>query len=78
MVELSKSMSFILRHGATEAGIKISSDGYILVSDLLAWDKIKKHKASFEEIKEVVENNEKKRFEFNEDKTLIRAAQGHT
>jgi putative RNA 2'-phosphotransferase len=31
-----------------------------------------------EELDEVVETNNKKRFAFNEDKTMIRASQGHS
>jgi 2'-phosphotransferase len=36
-VEISKTLSFILRHGATKEGLNITSDGYVSVKELLAW-----------------------------------------
>jgi 2'-phosphotransferase len=68
-VDISKCLSFILRHGATKEGINITTDGFVLVSDILAWNKIKSKKVTMEELVHCVENNDKKRFEFNADKT---------
>lgn len=34
-VKISKSLSWILRHGALEVGLKMRNDGYVRVSDLL-------------------------------------------
>lgn len=34
-VKLSKSLTYILRHGATKEGIPIGSDGYVKIFDLL-------------------------------------------
>jgi len=41
-IDLSKSLSWILRHGAQKEGIPIGPDGYVRVSDLLTHHKFKK------------------------------------
>lgn len=35
-VKISKSLSYILRHGAVKEGLEISSDGYVKLSDILS------------------------------------------
>lgn len=77
-VKLSKKLSKTLRHAAEEMGLKIGSDGNVLMSDLL------KHRmfqgTTLEDVQMVVNDNDKKRFEISDvDGVLfIRAAQGHT
>lgn len=41
LVNLSKRMSWLLRHGALEAGISMSQDGTVSVSDMLALKQFK-------------------------------------
>lgn len=36
-VRLSKTISWLLRHGAQQEGIKIRADGYVLMHDLLEY-----------------------------------------
>ncbi len=78
LVRLSKALSWVLRHKASEIGLSISSDGYVLVKDLLALPKFKDVK--YDDIKYVVDNNDKKRFSLKEQngKYYIRANQGHS
>ena len=83
MVDLSKYLSFVLRHGASEVGLQIDKQGYVSVDDILATKKSKAY--TLADVKFVVETNNKKRFELNEieqedgKKVLkIRAVQGHT
>jgi len=71
-------LAFILRHNAEKEGIKITSEGYCLVTDLMEWKKIKKLNVTLKEIDYVVDNNDKKRYEFSKDKLSLRASQGHT
>ncbi|QRV88677.1 RNA 2'-phosphotransferase, Tpt1/KptA family protein [Ceratobasidium sp. AG-Ba] len=40
-VRMSKTLSYILRHGAAKEGLAIRSDGYVRVADLLARPKLK-------------------------------------
>ncbi|KAI7900447.1 phosphotransferase KptA/Tpt1 [Cokeromyces recurvatus] len=80
-IQLSKLLSYILRHGAVKEKLQISTDGYIAVNDLLGHSKFKK--VTFEQIRYVVDTNDKKRYELSElpptsNNWFIRASQGHS
>jgi len=72
-VKIGKEISYILRHRPESANLSLNDDGYAHVDRL-----IKHLKISFEDLEEIVETNNKKRYAFNKDKTLIRASQGHS
>lgn len=59
-VKLSKALSYILRHGAEKERIPIRSDGYICLKDLYKSSRVNNY--SLQDIKRVVNNNDKKRF----------------
>ncbi len=73
LVSKSKYLSLILRHKPETVGLTLDPHGWIGVSDLL-----KAMKWSMEDLEHVVADNNKKRFEFSEDKLRIRASQGHS
>ncbi|CCE83785.1 Piso0_004373 [Millerozyma farinosa CBS 7064] len=76
---ISKSLSYLLRHGAIKEKLDIDSKGYVKVSELLNHNRLKTHKTTVEDIRRVVENNEKKRFLLIEEPELrICATQGHS
>jgi len=54
----------VLRHKGKELGFTVSSDGYILVSDLLKHKKFTRY--TVEDIRNVVDTNNKKRFQLDE------------
>lgn len=76
--KISKFLSFILRHKPDELGITLDEHGWTSVAVLL--EKINRNhdSLSLDELEYVVATNAKKRFAFNEDKTKIRANQGHS
>ncbi len=76
--KISKSLSFWLRHRPEEIGITIGDDGWTNIDELIDKAADKGIYFDFNELKEVVENNDKKRFLINEDETLIKANQGHS
>ncbi|KAL5361968.1 KptA family-domain-containing protein [Aspergillus floccosus] len=61
-VLVSKALSTLLRHAAEKEGLKMDSQGYANLADVLAWNRLKSLKATFSEVVDVVANNEKKRF----------------
>lgn len=61
--QISKRLSYLLRHGAENANVKLYRGGWVRVSDVLAWGDVRRLKASFEEIIEVTATNEKKRYQ---------------
>ena len=77
-VKSSKSLSWILRHGATEEGLSMDSSGYVRVSELLQHPKFTHF--TLDDIHEVVLHNDKKRFALKEEggELFIRATQGHS
>ena len=78
--QLSRSLSWVLRHQAKALGLSISSDGYIAVADVLACHK-RFRGFKEEDVRRVVENCPKQRYKLslNSQQVLcIRANQGHS
>ncbi len=78
--ETSKFISLILRHKPETIGITLDEHGWANVAELIEGiNKSKKSDALTMDILErIVADDEKQRYSFNEDKTLIRANQGHS
>ncbi|CAO3581313.1 unnamed protein product [Absidia cylindrospora] len=90
-IRISKTISYILRHGAIKEKLEVGRDGFIKVSDLLARPKLKG--VTMDQIQYVVTNNDKQRYclrwmdpnniaaanDFDNNKAwYIRANQGHS
>jgi putative RNA 2'-phosphotransferase len=73
--KISKRLSYILRHAPDSVGLTLDENGWARVHDLRTKFG---SPLSIEDLNEVVETNEKKRFAFNDDLTKIRASQGHS
>ncbi|KMP08193.1 tRNA splicing 2' phosphotransferase 1 [Coccidioides immitis RMSCC 2394] len=61
-VAVSKALSYVLRHAAEREGVKIDSQGYANVGELLLWRKLKSLKVTFPDIIEAVSSSDKQRF----------------
>lgn len=59
-------------------GLELDQNGWAAVDELITKSKNDTQGFTFEELCEIVETNDKKRFVFNEDKTRIRTNQGHS
>lgn len=77
ITETSKYISLILRHKPEVIGITLDEHGWANVDELIAGVG-KTHSMSRELLEEIVRTDSKQRYSFNEDKTLIRANQGHS
>ncbi|TIA87339.1 hypothetical protein E3P99_03229 [Wallemia hederae] len=77
-VRYSKTLSYILRHGAIKEGLEMRNDGFIRVDDLLSRPKLRG--LDFESLQRLVLNNDKKRYQLLAESGvwLIRAVQGHS
>ena len=73
--ETSKYMSLILRHKPEVIGITLDEHGWANVDELIEGIS-RTHECSMDILEEIVRTDEKQRYSFNEDKTLIRANQG--
>lgn len=79
--EISKTLSWVLRHGAVEEGLTIEPSGYAPLDEVMQFLRRKGCKNIDEDkITHIVDNNDKKRFEIEERKhhKFIRATQGHS
>ena len=77
-VRISKLLSLVLRHQPGRIGIMLDDRGWTDVATLLAALAAYSSPVSKGDLEQVVAENTKQRFAFNDDKTMIRANQGHS
>ncbi|XP_005577521.3 tRNA 2'-phosphotransferase 1 isoform X6 [Macaca nemestrina] len=79
-VQLSKALSYALRHGALKLGLPMGADGFVPLGALLQLPQF--HGFSAEDVQRVVDTNRKQRFALQQGDPstglLIRANQGHS
>ena len=75
--ETSKYISLILRHKPEVIGITLDEHGWANVDELIEGVS-RTHKLDMAILEQIVAEDEKQRYSINEDKTLIRANQGHS
>lgn len=75
LVKESKYLAYLLRHHPEDAGLKMDSEGWVNVAQLV-------HNTggrfTFDMLGEIISGDRKGRYSFNKDKTKIRANQGHS
>lgn len=76
--KLSVFISLVLRHKPDAAGITLDEHGWANVEELLDGINNIGRKIDMGVLEEIVRTDHKQRYRFNEDKTLIRANQGHS
>lgn len=77
LTETSRFISLILRHKPETIGITLDEYGWANVDELLAGVNTR-YPLDAETLEEIVSIDDKQRYSFNEDRTLIRANQGHS
>ncbi len=75
--DLSKFIALILRHKPESIGIELDEHGWANVNDLINGIS-KTHAIDMELLEKIVAEDDKTRYSFNEDHSLIRANQGHS
>ena len=80
-INLSKVISYALRHRPDKFGLKLDGRGFVLTGDLI--NGINRYgnlnrQMSVEDIDIIIAESDKKRFEFADSKTRIRAVYGHS
>lgn len=78
LVSSSKFLSFVLRHRPEKIGIKLDKQGWTDINDLIDKSRAHGEPMTIEQIRQVVQENDKKRFQLSDDGLLIRAVQGHS
>ena len=77
LTTISKYISLILRHKPETIGITLDDHGWADVDALLEGIR-RKYPINREILEEIVRSDSKQRYSFNEDRTMIRANQGHS
>jgi putative RNA 2'-phosphotransferase len=73
IIKKSRRLSYILRHKPSSVGIILDAHGWANTSELCV-----KMPITMLELEEIVRTDSKGRFSFSEDKTRLRANQGHS
>lgn len=76
--KLSVFISLVLRHNPDVAGIMLDEHGWANVDELITGINDSGRRIDMSILEEIVGTDQKKRYSFNEDRTLIRANQGHS
>jgi putative RNA 2'-phosphotransferase len=78
IVRLSKKLSLHLRHRPQEIGLQLEAGGWVNVDDLLRALQSRGINITRAMLEEVVRENDKQRFAFDQSGERIRASQGHS
>lgn len=76
--KLSIFISLVLRHKPDAAGIQLDEHGWANVDELIEGISKTGRKIDLDILEEIVRTDKKQRYSFNENKSLIRANQGHS
>jgi putative RNA 2'-phosphotransferase len=76
--QLSKFLSYILRHKPDTIGLALDPQGWAPINELIAKSQAAGTSFNRNDLLEVIEKSEKKRFSLSMDGQRIRAAQGHS
>ncbi len=77
-VQLSKFLSFVLRHKPETIGLTLDPQGWASIDELLNKSDAAGTRFSRDDLQQIVETSDKKRFSLSDDGQRIRAAQGHS
>jgi len=77
-IRVSKFLAKYLRHEPEALGLTLMPGGWVSLASVIEGARQQGFPVTPEEIKECVDNNDKKRFSLDETQTLIRANQGHS
>lgn len=78
LVSNSKFLSLVLRHAPETVDLTLDAHGWASLDELIEKSRSHGNGITLDEILEIVDTNEKKRFEISLDDERIRAVQGHS
>lgn len=76
--DISKFLSYVLRHQPEAIGLSLDKEGWAVISDLIRLSVREGHLLDTVRLHHIVETSDKKRFTISDDGLRIRAAQGHS
>lgn len=76
--DISKFLSYILRHQPEAIDLSLDKEGWAVISDLILCSIKEGYVLDNNRLHDIVDNSDKKRFTISDDGLRIRAAQGHS
>lgn len=76
--DISKFLSYVLRHQPESIGLSLDKEGWAIINDIIFCAKAEGYILDNNLIFNIVNNSDKKRFAISEDGLRIRAVQGHS
>lgn len=78
--KISKYISYVLRHNPQDIGLELGERGFVNTSELISGvnEHFGKDVIDMDKLREIVATDNKQRYSFSEDESLIRANQGHS
>jgi len=76
--ELSKFLSYVLRHQPETIGLSLDEDGWAVIAELIICADKQGYRLDYKLIQSLIADSDKKRFTLSEDGLYIRAAQRHS
>lgn len=77
-MDISKFLSYILRHQPEAIGLYLDKEGWAVIDNLILCSAKKGYVLDYALIRNTVDNSDKKRFTISDDRLRIRASQGHS
>lgn len=79
LVDISKTISYALRHNPAKFGLKLDKQGYVFTNDLITGiNAATDISITVDDIRRIIAESEKNRFELADCETRIRATYGHS
>ncbi|MFP1734519.1 RNA 2'-phosphotransferase [Lonsdalea quercina] len=76
--DISKFLSYVLRHKPEAIGLSLDNEGWAIISDLILCSVKEGYTLDDNLLHDIVDSSDKKRFTISDDGLRIRAAQGHS
>lgn len=76
--QMSKFLSFVLRHNPQSIGIELDTEGWVDVQHLLFACENNGRRTTLEQLRRIVDTDKKSRYSWSTDGSKIRANQGHS
>lgn len=76
--DISKFLSYVLRHKPEAIGLSLDNEGWAIISDLILCSVKEGYTLDNNLLRNIVDSSDKKRFTISDDGLRIRAAQGHS
>ncbi|MFP1778133.1 RNA 2'-phosphotransferase [Lonsdalea quercina] len=76
--DISKFLSYVLRHKPEAIGLSLDNEGWAIISDLILCSVKEGYTLDDNLLHDIIDSSDKKRFTISDDGLRIRAAQGHS